>query len=35
MTIIDVVKFDGLRSRDWLVYKFPADTLIFGTRSFL
>lgn len=32
MAIIDVVKFDGLRSRDWLVYKFPADTLVFGTR---
>ena len=32
MAIIDVVKFDGLRSRDWLVYKFPSDTLGFGTR---
>lgn len=32
MAIIDVVKFDGLRSRDWLVYKFPSDTLVFGTR---
>ena len=31
MAIIDVVKFDGLRSRDWLVYKFPS-TLVFGTR---
>lgn len=32
MAIIDVVRFDGLRNRDWLVYKFPSDELVYGTR---
>lgn len=32
MAIIDRVKFDGLRSRDWIVYKHPAENLVFGTQ---
>ncbi len=29
---LDIVKFDGLKSRDWLIYKYPADTLIMGSQ---
>lgn len=32
MAIIDVVRFDGLRSRDWLIYKYPAEDLVLGTQ---
>ncbi len=32
MAIIDRVKFDGLRSRDWIVYKHPAEDLVYGTQ---
>lgn len=32
MAIIDVVRFDGLKSRDWLIYKFPVDDLVLGTQ---
>lgn len=32
MGIIDRVKFDGLKSRDWLVYKHPNEKLVFGTQ---
>jgi membrane protease subunit (stomatin/prohibitin family) len=32
VAIIDRVKFDGLKSRDWIVYKHPADNLVFGTQ---
>ncbi len=32
MSIIDVVRFDGLRSRDWLIYKYPSDQLVLGTQ---
>lgn len=32
MAIIDVVRFDGLRDRDWLIYKFPSEELVFGTQ---
>lgn len=32
MAIIDRVKFDGLASRDWLVYKHPSEKLVFGTQ---
>ena len=32
MAIIDRVKFDGLASRDWLVYKYPSENLVFGTQ---
>ncbi len=32
MAILDVVRFDGLRSRDWLIYKYPSENLVFGTQ---
>lgn len=32
MAIIDVVRFDGLRSRDWLIYKYPSEQLVLGTQ---
>ncbi len=32
MAIIDVVKFDGLKTRDWIVYKHPSDQLVLGTQ---
>nr|WP_106782086.1 SPFH domain-containing protein [Lysinibacillus timonensis] len=32
MSIIDRVKFDGLKSRDWLVYKFPNEKLVMGSQ---
>lgn len=32
MAIIDVVRFDGLRSRDWLIYKYPSEELVLGTQ---
>ncbi|MDF2820638.1 MAG: hypothetical protein K0R15_1079 [Clostridiales bacterium] len=32
MAIIDRIKFDGLRSRDWLVYKHPSEQLVIGSQ---
>lgn len=32
MAVIDVVRFDGLRSRDWLIYKYPSEELVLGTQ---
>ena len=32
MAIIDVVRFDGLRSRDLLISKYPSDKLVLGTQ---
>ncbi|MFT3951949.1 MAG: SPFH domain-containing protein [Oscillospiraceae bacterium] len=32
MAVIDIVKFDGLASRDWIVYKHPKDNLTMGTQ---
>lgn len=32
MAIIDVVRFNGLRSRDWLTYKHPCEELVLGTQ---
>ena len=32
MAIIDVVRFDGLKSRDWLIYKYPSEDLVLGTQ---
>ena len=32
MGILDIVRFDGLRSRDWLVYKYPSEKLIRGSQ---
>lgn len=30
--IMDRVKFDGLKSRDWLVYKYPNDKIVMGSQ---
>ena len=32
MAIINVVRFDGLKSRDWLTYKHPSEKLVLGTQ---
>lgn len=32
MAIIDVIKFNGLASRDWIVYKHPTDKLVKGSQ---
>ena len=32
MAIIDVVRFDGLKSRDWLIYKYYSEELVLGTQ---
>ncbi|MBE5891602.1 MAG: SPFH domain-containing protein [Lachnospiraceae bacterium] len=32
MAFIDVVRFDGLKSRDWLIYKYPSESLVLGTQ---
>ena len=32
MAIIDVVRFDGLKNREWLIYKYPSEELVYGTQ---
>ena len=32
MAIIDRIKFDGLRTRDWLIYKYPGDSFVMGSQ---
>jgi len=32
LAIINVIKFDGIRNRDWLVYRYPGDSFVFGTQ---
>lgn len=32
MAIIDRIKFDGLRSRDWLIYKYPGEQFVIGSQ---
>lgn len=32
MAIINVVRFDGLKNRDWLIYKYPSEELVLGTQ---
>lgn len=32
MAIIDVVRFDGLKNPNWLIYKYPAEGLVLGTQ---
>ncbi|GIQ70356.1 SPFH domain-containing protein [Xylanibacillus composti] len=32
MAIIDVIKFDGIANRDWLVYRYPGDNFANGTQ---
>ncbi len=32
MAIIDVIKFNGIPNRDWLVYRYPGDDFVCGSR---
>lgn len=32
MAIIDRIKFDGLKSREWLIYKHPAESIVRGAQ---
>lgn len=32
MAFINLVRFDGLKSRDWLIYKYPSEDLVLGTQ---
>ena len=32
MAIIDVVRFDGLKNPNWLIYKYPTEGLVLGTQ---
>ncbi|MCL1822638.1 MAG: SPFH domain-containing protein [Oscillospiraceae bacterium] len=32
MALIDVIKFDGLATRDWLIYKHPSENLTTGSQ---
>lgn len=32
LAIIDVIKFNGLNNRNWLVYRYPGDSFVFGTQ---
>jgi membrane protease subunit (stomatin/prohibitin family) len=32
VAIIDVIKFNGIPNRDWLVYRYPGDSFVFGTQ---
>ena len=31
MVLFDRIKFDGFRSRDWLIYKFPSEQIRLGS----
>ena len=32
LAIIDVIKFNGLANRDWLVYRYPGESFVYGTQ---
>lgn len=32
MSIFQVIRFDGLASRDWLIYKFPTNKIVLGSQ---
>lgn len=32
MALFSVVRFDGLKTRNWIVYKFPCDSLVLGSQ---
>ena len=32
MAVIDVVRFDGLKNRDWLIFKYPSEELVLGAQ---
>src|SRR5574344_134700 len=31
MAILDRIKFDGLTSRQWLIYKYPTESIVLGS----
>ncbi|MDQ6423121.1 SPFH domain-containing protein [Paenibacillus sp. LHD-117] len=32
MAIIDVIKFNGIANRDWLVFRYPGESFVYGTQ---
>lgn len=32
MAILDRIKYDGLKSRNWIVYKYPSDSIAYGSQ---
>ena len=32
MALFSIVRFDGLKSRDWLIFKFPSEDLVLGSQ---
>lgn len=32
LAIIDIIKFNGIANRDWLVYRYPGDSFVCGTQ---
>lgn len=32
MAILNVIRFDGLKNRDWLIYKYPSEELVMGSQ---
>lgn len=32
MAIIDVIKFNGIANRNWLVYRYPGESFVYGTQ---
>lgn len=32
MSMFQVVRFNGLKSRDWLIFKYPSDSLVLGSQ---
>lgn len=32
MAIIDVIKFNGIANRNWLVYRYPGDSFVYGSQ---
>jgi membrane protease subunit (stomatin/prohibitin family) len=32
VAVFDRIKFDGLKSRDWIVYKYPSESIVIGSQ---
>jgi len=32
VALFSVIRFDGLKSRDWLIYKYPSEDIVFGSQ---
>lgn len=32
MALFNVIRFDGLKSRDWLIYKYPTEEIVLGSQ---